>query len=310
MTQHIVYATDDNYVCQLGVSLSSLLEHNSHLQFNIYILDNGITEGNKIWLNKISNNEKTILSFIDISNIETLLPTKVDVNRLTLSTYARLFLTDLLPTTVDSVLYIDCDTYINDSLADLLNTDISNYEVAGVEDCMYPLYKEGIGLKTCDRYMNAGILLINLKKWREENLQEVFMNFIMKFDGNVPHLDQGVINGTIKNRLILPLRYNVQSTIYSFNKYKDMLKFFSMNSFYDEAEMIEARRNPAIIHYTSFFLQRPWFDFCLHPKRNLYRSTSKRLNDNNKLSPNRLSFLSKIKCLLFKYVQPIYLRLR
>lgn len=310
MTQHIVYATDDNYVRQLGVSLSSLLEHNSHLQLYIYILDNGISDRNKNWLNKIVNINNTNLSYVDISNIKSFLPTKVDINNLSLSTYARLFLSDLLPTSVDTVLYIDCDTYVCASLAELLNTDLQNYAVAGVEDCMYPSYKEGIGLIASERYMNAGILLINLKIWRELNLKDVFMNFILKYDGKVPHLDQGVINGTIKNRLILSLKYNVQSTIFSFRKYSEMLRFFSMKSFYDESEVIDARSNPVIIHYTSFFLQRPWFDFCLHPKRSMFRTKAKSLDCDYVLKKSKLSMIGKIKCLLFYYLQPIYLKLR
>lgn len=310
MTQDIVFATDDNYVRQLGVSLFSLLENNRGLWLNISILDNGISESNKLWLQGISNQFDTHLAFIDISNIENLLPTKVAVNKLSISTYSRLFLANLMPDNVDTVLYLDCDTYINDSLEELLKTELTDYAVAGVEDCMYPSYKEDIGLDISDRYINAGILLINLKKWREENMQEVFMNFIMKFKGNVPHLDQGVINGTINKRLILPLRYNVQSTIYSFYRYKDMLKFFSMNSFYGEAEVAEARCNPAIIHYTSFFLQRPWFDFCLHPKRNMYRTTAKVLDKNFSLQHSKLNILGKLKCLMFIHLQSIYLKIR
>ena len=136
------------------------------------------------------------------------------------------------------------------------------------------------------------------------------MNFILKFDGKVPHLDQGVINGTIKNRLILPLKYNVQSTIFSFKKYSDMLRFFSMKSFYDESEVKEAKRNPAIIHYTSFFLQRPWFNFCLHPQRDKFRVKVKSLSKDYELTHSKLGLKEKIKCLLFCYLQSLYLKLR
>lgn len=310
MTHYVVYASDDKYAEQLGVSLSSLLENNRNLPLCVYVLDNGISEQKRTWLKEIAKSWNSVLSFVDISNIESLLPTKVEVNSLSLSTYARLFLPDLLPTSVENVLYIDCDTFICSSLEELFNIDIDKYAVAGVEDTMYPSYKEGVGMKTTDQYINAGILLINLRKWREENLKDVFMNFILRFNGKVPHLDQGVINGTIKNRLILPLKYNVQSTIYSFNKYKDMLDFFSIKSFYEEAEVVEARRNPAIIHYTSFFLQRPWFDFCLHPKRELYRSKANLLIKDYKSQCSHLSLVRKLKCLLFVYFQDLYLRIK
>lgn len=310
MTHYIVYASDDKYAEQLGVSLSSLLENNRNLPLCVYVLDNGISEQKRTWLKEIAKSWNSVLSFVDISNIESLLPTKVEVNSLSLSTYARLFLPDLLPTSVENVLYIDCDTFICSSLEELFNIDIDKYAVAGVEDTMYPSYKEGVGMKTTDQYINAGILLINLRMWREQHLKEIFMDFIMRCGGKVPHLDQGVINGTIGERMILPLKYNVQTPIYSFKRYMDLLDYFSMDSFYAEKEVVAARQSPVIIHYTSFFLQRPWFDFCLHPKRMLYRNELYKLKPAVILQKSHLSIIGKIKCWMFYRLQYLYLNLR
>lgn len=306
----VVYAADNNYSQQLIVSLYSLLETNSKSDIYIYILDNGITNENKKKILLVSEIFGSSIAFVDISNIAELLPMKVEVNKLSLSTYARLFLTELLPTNVHKVLYIDCDTVIKGSLSEIFELNMNSFSVAGVEDCMYLSYKTGIGLSESDRYMNAGILCINLDYWRKKNMVTVFMDFIKSYNGKVPHLDQGVINGTLMDKYFLPLKYNVQSTIFSFWYYKDLLRFFSMQSYYSREDVLEAKKHPVIIHYTSFYLQRPWFSFSLHPYKDNYRKIAKKLFPNYKLINNNISFVQKAKCVLFKYAQPIYLLVR
>ena len=211
-------------------------------------------------------------------------------------------------------MYLDCDTYINDDITGITNyiEGQSDWYVAGVEDTMYPSMKEGIGLQTSDLYLNAGILLINLKRWREENIVERFIQFIEKYNGAVPHLDQGVINGVFKSEKIrLPLKYNVQAPIFAFHKIDNLRKFYSLSQFYDSESVIAAKKNPAIIHYTSFFLERPWFKFCLHPLKNLYRTTLKQTPySENKLQVNKGGFVKKMKLFIFKHFQSLYLWLR
>lgn len=309
MITNIVYASDNNYAKQLAVSIYSLCK-NSNCLFSLYILDNGIKGENKRIIRDVCKQFNKKIYFIDLIDIEERLPVKVAVNKLSICTYSRLFLPDLLPDTVDYLLYLDCDTVINGNLNDLMNIDISEYDVAGVEDCMYPAYKETIGLTKNDRYLNAGILLINLLSWRNNNMTKHFLNFIELYNGNVPHLDQGVINGVIKNKLYLPLKYNVQSVVFSFNHYQDILSYFDLSNFYSENEVKNAKINPVIIHYTSFFLQRPWFTFSLHPLKNVYRSYLKELFPDVALVRSPLSHTNKIQSYIFVHLQDAYLLLK
>lgn len=54
-------------------------------------------------------------------------------DHLSLAAYLRIFISDLLPQTVDKVLYLDCDLLIMDSIADLWNIDLEEFAVAAVE---------------------------------------------------------------------------------------------------------------------------------------------------------------------------------
>ena len=73
---------------------------------------------------------------------------------------------------LDKIIYLDCDSIIADSLEDLDNIDISDYYIAGVQDTVTNFFKTSIGLNKDDRYINAGMLVINLKKWREDKIEE------------------------------------------------------------------------------------------------------------------------------------------
>lgn len=309
---NIVLATDDNYAIHACVAIESFLRTFSVPEnVRVFLLGNNLSSE---WIRAISktvaeHNATAIV--IHIHNIEDRLQSKLQINALSLATYSRLLLTELLPPDADTVLYLDCDMVVTTDLKPLLDTDLTTYELAAVADTMYPELKTQIGLNTTDAYFNAGLLLINLKKWREQNMVTQFINFIAKYNGNVPHLDQGVLNGTITKWLQLPLKYNVQAPIFAFNKYSSLLSYYSLSEFYSKEEYISAKTSPAVIHFTSFFLQRPWFHFCLHPFKDKYREIAKALFSDFSLSHNRrLRTLDKLKCLAFVKLQPLYLLIR
>ena len=311
----IAYATDNGYAQHVAVSLFSLYRSMSQKDScQVYILDNNLSSSNRDRLSEVASRFGNQLKFIDISDIESRLPVGTDTANLSISTYCRLFVAQLLPDDIDVLLYLDCDTFINDDITGIMDClpDTQEWYVAGVEDTMYPHMKEGIGLLKTDLYLNAGVLVINLERWRNDNVIKRFLEFIGKHNGKVPHLDQGVINGVFKTgKLRLPLRYNVQAPIYAIHRRDDILGFFSLTDFYDEESINSAKRFPAIVHYTSFFLERPWFRFCLHPLKNLYRDTlALTPYSQSGLMPDRIGILNKFKDLCFRYLQTVYLKLR
>lgn len=306
---HIVYATDDNYAQHVAVSIKSICNSTKDISnFDFYILGNNLSPSIVDKLRIMLTTSCLSYNLIDISNYFNNLPEGISVANLSISTYSRLFLADILPHEVERVLYLDCDTLIMQDISALCDFPMGNNLIGGVEDTMYSEMKTQIGLDTNDSYINAGVLLINLKGWRENKITPVFLDFISKYNGEVPHLDQGVINGIFRNHLVLPLRYNVQSPIYAIHKYERLLKFYRIKSFYTKEEMDQAKANPTIIHFTSFFVERPWFRFCLHPKRNLYRDLLRETPfAGNKLQKNRYGITRMIRMLCFRYLQPMYL---
>ena len=268
----IVYATDDNYVKHVAVSLVSLYENAKSYELPVvYIIGNHLSKTNINKLDNVANKYGGRVEYLKADEAIEKLPKDVNTANLTVSTYIRLFLAEIIPNNIKKILYLDCDTYICCNILDLLNVDFDGKIIAGIEDTMYPHMKTKIGLHESDRYINAGILLINLEEWR---------------------------------------RQNVQSPIFAIHSYKRLLSFHGMTSYYPEEDVKLARKNPAIIHFTSFFTGRPWEKGCLHPLRKLYYDAISKTDYADTSYDRVLPPSRRIRIFCFKYFQPVYFILK
>jgi lipopolysaccharide biosynthesis glycosyltransferase len=121
-------------------------------------------------------------------------------SRWTNSTYWRLYFSQLLPN-VDKIAYFDADVFFNSDVADFYNIGLDNYHVAGVIDSIslqtlkYPkLHSKQLSnrpLSFMNQYICAGVLLMNLKLIRKD---ELYAKFITSFKKQWPFNDQDIIN--------------------------------------------------------------------------------------------------------------------
>ena len=270
---NVVYSSSDSYASVAGVSMYSLLCNNkSSKELNIYIVDNNISEKNKEKFRKMCSDFGRSLTFIPIADIEKLAGTKIDIGRWNISTFGRLFEASLLPDSVEKVIHIDCDTMVMSSLEDLWNRDMEGKIVAGSLECIGDSYKTEIGLSKDDTYINAGNIMLNLKKIREDNTEELFRSYI-KNHSHLSFVDQAVLNACVKSdeKLVVPLDYNAYSIIY-YIKYKNLKKVKKVTTFYSEEEVEKAVKKPAIVHFTTCFMDgsRPWIENNVHPLLSTY----------------------------------------
>lgn len=115
-------------------------------------------------------------------------------------------LADLDPTMPDKILYLDIDMMAGGDITKLYNIDIENYEYAAVKE------KYGSWIIRPD-YINAGMLLMNLKKMKETKLLEKAREKIKH--KKMLFADQDAIFWTTTSKKIIPRIYNEQS---KFNK--------------------------------------------------------------------------------------------
>ena len=268
MTFHITAAADENYVPFVGSLLHSICEHrpkNKAIAF--HLLANGVSEASIQQLRMILGHNGDLFIH-DISRLADLLPSSIPPT-IAITSYARLFLPSIIPAEVHTLLYLDCDTIINSELTPLSEMELEGHLAAGVLDTLPDeKSKTAIELPINAPYYNAGILLINLKAWREENLQSAFLQYLSEKKGKVHHHDQGILNHVLHGRWkTLPPQFNLTSNYFSHSY--DYLKKRN-TPFYSQYEIEHAKTVPCIIHYTEGFLVRPWVKGCKHPYKDVF----------------------------------------
>lgn len=271
---NVLFSSDNNYAQHLGVAIYSLLKHNQAADtISVYVVDNGIEDVNKDNLQTIvSEFANSTIYYISFDSWKEQL--HLDLAwPISLSSYARLFLASMLPDDVERVIYMDCDMIVCDGLMDLWSYNLQGNVVGAVQDTVSTV-KLSIGLMPTDSYFNAGMLLVDVKAWREHGKEQMCLDFISTHNGRVVHHDQGVLNGVFRNAwTCLPLRYNIMTIHYLLSQ-KAIKKFFKDESpFYCSDDVEEAKKNPAILHFTPSFTTRPWVKSCMHPLRYLYWDT-------------------------------------
>lgn len=264
---HLALASDTNYAEFVAVVIASATANNQDY-IHFHLLSNGIDSSTIKRLKEEIPTGKGELHVYDIHDLKDRLQIQVP-NTIAISSYARLFLPSILPSDVEKVIYVDCDTVIAGDLSELWDTDVQNNYVSGVLDTLPDNEsKMKVGLSATDPYINAGVLLINLDLWRKEHLQETFIDFLVAHNGHIHHHDQGIINGVCKGRIrIVHPRYNCTSNYYS-HPYELLRR--TNNPFYTEKEYAEARDCPAILHFTEGFFNRPWIANSRHPMASVY----------------------------------------
>lgn len=267
---NVVYASNDNYARHLAVSLCSLLEHNRKArEINIYILSMGLSGLTGERLLKIAESFGRKLTVIEMGDLKERFSGKVDTGGFDLSIMARLFIGAVLPKEAGRVLYLDCDTVVLGSLKGLWEMELGPFMLGAVmEPTIYPLIKTQIGLDPEAPYFNSGVLLIDMKRWREENAQKKLLDFYRLMGGKLFAGDQDTINGALKGRIkSLSPRYNF-FTNYRYFRYRHLVRLSPVYGTIPENDFKEAGRNPAILHFMGD--ERPWKQGNLNHYRRAY----------------------------------------
>lgn len=266
----IFYAFNDAYAVLAGISIYSLITNNINCDsIRFYIVDSGISKINKEKIRNLIKDNGREITFYEMPNFGDVLGSDVDTRRWNINVYSKLFVGSILPNDVHKVISIDCDTVIVKSLDELWNMDISSAVVAGVNEAMSKHYRRYLGKKDQDYYINSGLLMFNVDELRRENYEDKFLDCMKKYGSSLAYLDQDVANMVIPNNkiLVVPPKFNAITPIFCCS-YKELLKTRRPSVYYTETEFDDAKRNPYIIHFTTFFMNdlRPWVEGSQHPK--------------------------------------------
>jgi lipopolysaccharide biosynthesis glycosyltransferase len=175
-----------------------------------------------------------------------------------LASYYRLFAPLALPVEVDRYVYLDCDVIVRRDVADLFDFDLRGCTLGAVVNSQSLHNASRLGLSPSAKYLNAGVLLIDRRKWVAERISERALELVRSKPEVLKFWDQDAINVTVDGRWIgLPLEWNQQAGFWELRGPSCL----GIN----RQTWRKALENPAIIHYSGAC--KPWHYACDHPQR-------------------------------------------
>lgn len=265
-TINVALTFDDNYTEQCIVLMTSILYNKGNEKIRFHILDGGLSDKNK---NKIFEIKNCEISFHLLNS--NLFKNYIKKDYYPVSMLGTLVLPDVIK--VDKLIYLDCDIVVNTSLIELWHLDLDDSYIAAVEDANGKKYSRKFRLNPWSKFFNSGVMVVNCKKWRENNISKRAVAFAMENTGTRLGYDQNVLNKFFEGNVkFLDMKWNLQYcplSIWPTYKNKD--------------EYMNAINNPAIIHFVGDF--KPWKKGlgCFNPKQQKYfkyhKMTSYAFND-------------------------------
>lgn len=197
---NITASLNSKYMRYTYVMLTSLFENQPEdVDIYIYLLQSDLTYQDKVYLENLVQSYKGTMHWLQIDR--DIFPKSCVVSESwTIETYYRLALMDVLPADVDRILYLDVDTIINKSLAELYATDFGEDVICACPEPFYgtfPDFRNEIfeeQLKQGFTYFNAGVLLLDVNVMRNKYHLEDYLKVAEKLDYKLQALDQDLLN--------------------------------------------------------------------------------------------------------------------
>ncbi len=202
----IFYAADENYIPYLAVALASLKEtKSSQYDYKIHVLYTGAL-GERAQKILAMAEENFQISFEDVTEKISRITDCIHCrDYYTPAIYYRLMIPEMFPN-YDKVLYMDCDTVLLANVAELYNIDIEENYIGAVADqavAVVPQFveytKKALGIDA-EKYFNSGVIVMNLKKFREIDFYGKFNAVLRSYNFTVAP-DQDCLNLICKDKV-------------------------------------------------------------------------------------------------------------
>lgn len=204
----VVLASDANYAMPLAVAICSAAancKRDCQLVFSVFQhgIGAGLREKVEISLRRTGFPD-TRINWLD-APLERVVDLDTGHPWITSSGLVRLLIPDLLPRELDKALYLDCDIVVNEDLGELWDTDLGQKSLLAAQDSVgwvgNPIgglsnYRE-LGIPSEARYFNSGVLMMNLRKWRERGTTEQLLSYMRTHRAIIRMGDQEVLNAVL-----------------------------------------------------------------------------------------------------------------
>ena len=271
----IVLAANYAYAEQVVTTIKSICYHNRSVRF--YLINSDFSNE---WFKQLNKRLERYDSEIINCRVtsEQISRYKTDISY---TVFLRYFISDFVKE--DKALYLDCDLVVTKNLDNLFKTDLQDYPLAAVRDYGGRVYYGR-------EMFNAGVLLINNRLWKQENMSQRLIDLTNEWHDKVDQADQSILNMLFENRWI-EMEFD--------NNHVVIHKQFT------DYELPAGQDYPGIIHYLSH--RKPWFDLAAQTYRDVwwyYHSLEwTELGKNHHLHPLQKSHIYPIRepltCLIY-----------
>jgi lipopolysaccharide biosynthesis glycosyltransferase len=256
----VVCAADDNYVIPMAVMLRSLAEQladTSHA--DVWVLDGGITPRHKRKVEKSLPSGRLTLHWHGVD--DRMLADMPVFGHVSRSTYARFLIADILPPDLGRVIYLDVDIIVFGDVTELWNMPVGDKVVLAVpernqrvQEMMDAKLIEEVAMDPNACCFNAGVMVVDLERWRKEHVLDRARDFVNRFAGVLRYWDQDILNCLFKSDWgELDAKWN---------------RKVDHHDPVDERIFARWKNEGGVIHFASSI--KPWTWWAAHPAKDLY----------------------------------------
>ena len=191
----LALSCDAAYAMPLATTLRSMVEANrAHWPVEVHVLVDGVPDALRQRVSDSLPAGSAAIRWVDADlSAYAAFPALVGSR----ATYARLLVPQILPAHYRRALYLDADILVLRDLGELWHADLQGASLGAVRDGMDASRRSGAPaferVPRVRRYFNAGVLLMDLAKWRASGVADRALRYLQE-NPRSPYADQDALN--------------------------------------------------------------------------------------------------------------------
>lgn len=265
MTFHVAFVTDRSYLPWCATAVESCLEVHPAGTLAVHVVHDGtLLPADVEELRGLGPAGSVHVHDVDGSLVADL----PEVDRFGRIVWLRFVLEQVVPHSVDRVLYLDADTLVVDDLTELATVDLGGTGLGAVPNVMLPADEErlrSLGLEHVPAFFNSGVLLFDVDALRSRPLLPRAREVLAELGPAIRWPDQDVLNVLYAGDwTALDPRFNVMNSFHDWVRAADRVLGAEARS--------AAVASPAVVHFEGPTACKPWHRLSTHPWRAHYRA--------------------------------------
>ncbi|HFI0362463.1 TPA: glycosyltransferase [Streptococcus suis] len=201
---NLAFTVSDSYIDYMGTTIYSIMVHTRKSPVSVYVLTSDISDYSRFKLQKLEDHFDNLdihVLVVDAKQFEDLPLNRSHITRP--EVYFRMAFASLLPD-LDRILYLDSDILAQKDLQPLWETSLDGAYMAAVSEPPSEGafdYRRSIGMTKPEYYFNSGVLLMDLKKIREDQIEQRLFQCGHAIKDRIRLQDQDIINVALEGQI-------------------------------------------------------------------------------------------------------------